>query len=71
MPNFETWFNFLATIPSTASLIPIIATIMIRFAIEKSLGLRFKNKYIVIINLDIVTKLGIKNISLNFNKGCP
>ncbi len=44
VPNLDTWFNFLATIPSTASLIPIIAIIKIKFVIEKTSGVRFKNK---------------------------
>ena len=37
-------FNFLATIPSTASLIPIIAIITIKYVMENSSGVRFKNK---------------------------
>ena len=34
VPNLDTWFNFLATIPSTASLIPIIAIIKINKVIN-------------------------------------
>ena len=58
VPNLDTWFNFLATIPSTASLIPIIAIIKINKVALINSGIVIAN----IVTVDIATS---GNLSLH------